>query len=157
MIEWYPEIKSLHVAAAVTSGLLFAVRGLAVQLGRGRPMAAPLRYLSYSIDTVLLTAGLLLLAVLPRGMFADGWLTEKLLLVLAYIVLGSYALKRGRTPRARRICYMAALVTFAGIVAVARAHRPLGLPAVRRTVSDSQWRSLVRHGAFAGHDLSGRL
>ena len=62
-------------------------------------MAAPLRYLSYSIDTVLLTAALMLLTILPGAMFANGWLATKLVLLVAYVVLGSFALKRGRTPR----------------------------------------------------------
>ena len=57
--------------------------------------------LSYTIDTVLLTAALMLLTILPGAMFANGWLTTKLVLVVVYVVLGTFALKRGRTPRVR--------------------------------------------------------
>lgn len=127
MTEFYPQIKWVHVAAAMTSGTLFFLRGLAVQMGIGRPMAAPLRYLSYAVDTVLLTAALMLVTTLPGAMFGNGWLAVKLALVIGYIVLGSYALKRGGTSRVRLICFLAALCTFASIVGVARAHRPLGL------------------------------
>ena len=126
MIEHYGTIKSVHVAAIYTSGTLFLLRGLAVQARQGWAMAAPLRYLSYAIDTVLLVAALALLAILPHGLYANGWLTVKLTLVVIYVVLGSYALKRGRTPRARLIAWVAALLVFVSIYLVARTHHPLG-------------------------------
>ena len=50
----------------------------------------------------------------------------KLLLLPLYVVLGSFALKRGRTPRARLACFLAALAVFACMLAIARAHHPLG-------------------------------
>ena len=53
-------------------GALFFVRGLCRQLMIGRPMAASLRYLSYSIDTVLLAAALVLIADLASAVFANG-------------------------------------------------------------------------------------
>ncbi len=127
MTEFYPQIKWVHVAAAMTSATLFFLRGLAVQMNVGRPMAAPLRYLSYAVDTVLLIAALMLVTILPGAIFENGWLAMKLALVIGYIMLGSYALKRGSTSRVRLICFLAALCTFASIVGVARAHRPLGL------------------------------
>ena len=128
MIEFYAQIKWAHVAMVACSGSLFLLRGLLVQLGRPRiAMAAPVRYLSYTIDTTLLTAALMLLTILPHAMFANGWLTVKLVLVVAYVVLGVYALRRGRTPRARRIAYVAAVLLFAFIITIARAHHPLGI------------------------------
>ena len=127
MIEFYAEIKWVHVAAVLASGGLFLLRGLLVQLKRGNwAMAAPLRYLSYSIDSVLLTAALMLVTILPHALYANGWLAVKLVLLVVYIVLGSFALRRGRTPRARLISYTLALATFAFMLTVARAHRPLG-------------------------------
>ena len=38
-------------------------------------MAAPLRYLSYTIDTVLLTAAMMLATMLHQYPFVHGWLT----------------------------------------------------------------------------------
>src|SRR6185503_10345678 len=64
VIEFYPQIKYVHVAAVIASGVLFFVRGLGLNLGAGWMMAAPLRYLSYTIDTVLLTAALMLATIL---------------------------------------------------------------------------------------------
>jgi uncharacterized membrane protein SirB2 len=102
LIEYYLQIKWVHVAAVLCSGALFALRGLLVQLGAGRfALAWPVRFTSYGIDTVLLTAALMLFTLLPHAVFANGWLALKLLLLPVYVVLGSFALKRGRTPRAR--------------------------------------------------------
>jgi uncharacterized membrane protein SirB2 len=127
LMAFYPQIKWVHVAAVSASGSLFALRGALVQAGRPRwAMAAPVRYASYTIDTVLLTAALMLLTMLPGAMFANGWLTTKLLLVVVYVVLGTFALRRGRTQRARTICYLAALFAFGAIIGIALAHHPLG-------------------------------
>src|SRR6187399_3219248 len=127
MIEFYQEIKWVHVAAVLSSGGLFAARGIAMLAGARWYMAAPLRYLSYTIDTILLTAALMLATILHQYPFVHGWLTVKVVLLVLYIVLGSIALKRGRTPRSRWGAYFAALGVFAFIISVARAHHPLGI------------------------------
>ena len=126
MIEFYPQVKLAHVAAVVASGALFFLRGAAVQLGAQWAMAAPLRYLSYTIDSVLLTAALMLATMLHQYPFADAWLTVKVLLLVVYIVLGVLALKRGRSPGIRLASWLGALATFGLIISVARAHDPLG-------------------------------
>ncbi|MCX7033236.1 MAG: SirB2 family protein [Arenimonas sp.] len=127
MIEFYLQIKSVHVALVLASGLLFALRGAAVLAGARWAMAAPLRYLSYTIDTALLTAALMLLTALKLNPFVVPWLEVKLALLVLYVVLGSLALKRARSRRARALFYFAALATFGFMYFVARAHHPLGL------------------------------
>jgi uncharacterized membrane protein SirB2 len=126
MIEFYPQIKWVHVAAVIASGLLFALRGSGVLAGAQWPMFAPLRYLTYTIDTVLLTAALMLATLLHQYPFVHAWLTVKVLLLVGYIVLGSFALKRGRTASVRTACFVAALLVYLFIASVARAHHPLG-------------------------------
>jgi uncharacterized membrane protein SirB2 len=130
MIEFYPQIRTVHIAAVIASGLLFLIRGGAAQLGASWAMAAPLRYLSYSIDTVLLTAALMLATILHQYPFVHGWLTAKVLLLVCYVVLGSFALKRGRTRAVRTSCWIAALLVYLYIVSIARAHHPLGVIAI---------------------------
>ena len=126
MIEFYPQIRNVHILAITLSGCLFAVRGLGVLLGMRWPLWAPVRYLSYTIDTVLLTAALMLLTILPGAMFANGWLTVKLVLVVVYVVLGVFALRKARTPGSRAVFYVLALLTFLAIVGIARMHSPWG-------------------------------
>lgn len=126
MIEFYPQVKAVHVIAVLCSGGLFLLRGLLVAGGSRWGNAAPARYLSYSLDTVLLTAALMLLTILPGAAFANGWLALKIGLLAAYVVLGSFSLKRGRTPAVRNACYVAALLVYAWMIGIARLHHPLG-------------------------------
>lgn len=130
MLEFYPQIKAVHIAAVMASGSLFLVRGAAVQLGAAWAMAAPLRYLSYAIDTALLTAALMLATIIHQFPFVQGWLTAKVLLLVVHVVLGSFALKRGRTRVVRTSCWVAALLVYLFIVSIARAHHPLGIVAL---------------------------
>jgi uncharacterized membrane protein SirB2 len=127
MIEFYPQIKWVHVAGVMASVALFALRGGLVLAGRQRAAHwLPLRWTSWAIDTVLLSAALMLLTILPGGVFANHWLSVKLALLLAYVGLGSYALRHARTPAARRSGYVAALAVVALMFSIARSHHPLG-------------------------------
>ncbi len=127
VIVYYLQIKWVHVFAVLASGALFTLRGAFLLAGARWPMAAPWRYFSYLVDTVLVTAAAMLVTILPAAMFANGWLTAKLVLLLVYIVLGSFALKRARTARGRALAYAVALAVFACMLGIARAHHPLGL------------------------------
>ncbi len=125
MIEYYPQIKAVHVGTVFASGALFAARGALTLAGARWGMSAPLRVLSYGIDTVLLITAMLLLLVLHLDPATHPWLGLKIGLLLVYIVLGSFALKHGRTPRIRASCYVAALLLYAWMIGIARAHHPL--------------------------------
>ncbi len=127
LIEFYPQIKAVHIACVLASGSLFAIRGAAVLSGARWPLALPVRWLSYAIDTTLLTAALMLLTILPWAMFANGWLGTKLVLIVVYVVLATFALRRARTRSARAGFYIAALLTFAFVISIAVAHHPLGV------------------------------
>lgn len=127
MLELYPQIKAAHVGLVLLSGGLFALRGLLTLMGQHWANAAPVRYLSYTIDTALLTAALMLLVVLKLNPFTTPWLLTKLVLLVVYIVLGVFALKRARTAAQRGLFYLAALAVFGFMYTVARAHQPMGL------------------------------
>lgn len=117
-----------HVTAVTLSGGLFLVRAIAGNmLAAPWIMAAPLRYLSYAIDTVLLTAALMLMTVTRQYPFVDAWLTVKIALLVTYVVLGSFALRRGCTRKVRLLCSAAAVCVFLFIVSVAVSHNPLGV------------------------------
>jgi uncharacterized membrane protein SirB2 len=126
MIEFYPQIKSVHILSVILSGSLFMLRGI-LMLARSRAANhAGLRYASYAIDTILLTSALMLVSVLHAYPFVQHWLTVKVVLLVVYIVLGTIALKRGRTRGAQVTAYFAALFVYAFIITVARAHDPWG-------------------------------
>jgi len=124
--DLYPQVRFVHIALVILSGCVFAVRGTATLAGATWPRAATLRYASYTIDTGLLGAALVLLAILHLNPFVEPWLAAKLALLPAYVVLGVMALRRARTPRARVAWFVAALACYGMMVSIARAHHPLG-------------------------------
>jgi uncharacterized membrane protein SirB2 len=127
MIEYYAEIRQAHIAAAVASGSLFFLRGFLVRTGRSEWALAPLpRYLSYAIDTALLTAALMLISILPSASFSNGWLAAKLALLPAYIAFGWLALRRAGTGARQLAYWAAAIAAYACMFAIARTHDPLG-------------------------------
>jgi uncharacterized membrane protein SirB2 len=125
--SWYPQIRLVHMGLVAGSGLLFAVRGAAVLAGQGWAMRRPWRWLSYCIDTLLLCAGVTLWAILSLNPVDSPWLGTKLLLLVLYVVLGSLALKRARSPLSRRMSLAAALGVYLFMASVAVAHHPLGI------------------------------
>jgi uncharacterized membrane protein SirB2 len=129
MAEYYLALRHAHIALVVLSVSLFVLRGGLV-LARS-PAHDPvwLKYPSYLIDTLLLTAALMLTTVIRQYPFATDWLTMKVALLVIYVVLGSIALKRGRTRAVRVTAFVAALMTVAFLFSVARAHHPLGVVA----------------------------
>lgn len=126
VLSLYPDIWPIHVTAVILSGTIFLIRGVAIQTQARWPMTRPVRYLSYTVDTVLLAAGVTLVVILPHAMFANGWLNVKLVLVVVYILLGTLALKRARGIAWRRVCLVAALCIYATIIVIAWTHSPYG-------------------------------
>jgi uncharacterized membrane protein SirB2 len=100
IIEFYSEIRLIHIVLAISTGVLFTLRGLLVQAGRAAlANHVVVRYLSYTIDTALLAA---------------------------YVVLGSLALKRAPTPASRLACFVGALAAYGLMIGIARSHDPRG-------------------------------
>lgn len=126
MIEFYPQIKQFHIFIALLSGAIFAIRGACTLAGATWPRALPVRWLSYAVDTALLTAALMLLTILPWAMFSNGWLLVKVTLVAIYVVLGVLTMRRGRSLQQRAMSYALALLVFGAIYSIARSHHPLG-------------------------------
>jgi uncharacterized membrane protein SirB2 len=126
LIALYPQIKAAHIGLAFFSGAFFALRGAAVLAGAAWPQQAAARRASMAIDSALLLAAVLLLAMLNLNPFATPWLLAKLGLLVAYVVLGVLALRRARTRLGRALAFVAALFCFGAMVGIARAHHPLG-------------------------------
>ncbi len=126
MEVFYLEIRHAHIGAALTSGAWLLLRALALNaLGMRWPLAGPVRWLQWTIDTVLLTAALMLMTITGYDPIEDGWLTVKVGLIVVYVVLGYFAL-RGATAGRRWLSLGAAAVVFGAIYGIARAHHPLG-------------------------------
>ncbi|MCY7338910.1 MAG: SirB2 family protein [Sphingomonas bacterium] len=127
MEQYYLEIRAVHIGAIALSGALLLLRGVAHNLlNASWVMAWPIRALSYTVDTTLLTAALILMTIVKQYPFVDSWLTMKVMLVLVYIFLGYLAL-RGRTGRTRWLNLGGAALVYGFIISIARAHNPLGI------------------------------
>lgn len=127
MIEFYPQIKLIHITSVILSGSLFCLRGLLMLADNRFANHIALRRLSWVIDTTLLASALILVIILHQYPFVQAWLTAKVLLLVVYIALGTFALKRGRTRHVRTICYLSALAVFLFIVSIAVTHSPWGM------------------------------
>ena len=117
-------LKLVHVTAVALSGAGFVLRG--IWMLRDSPLlkARLTRILPHIVDTVLLGSAIWLALRIYQYPFVHGWLTAKVLGLALYIVLGTVALKRGRTRRARIVSFALAFATFAYIVAVAVTRNP---------------------------------
>ena len=127
MTEYYLLLRHVHIGCAILTIALFVLRGALMLAESTWQRNVVLRYLPHVVDTVLLTSALMLTTVIHQYPFSTGWVTMKVVLLVVYIVLGSIALKRGRTKSIRVAALVAALATIGFLVTVARAHHPLGL------------------------------
>lgn len=130
--ELFMAIRTAHIACAFASGSLFAVRGAASLRGASWPQATLARRGAMLIDSLLLALGVVLVIATRQYPFAANWLTAKLVLIVVYVVLGIFALKRGRTPTVRLVCFGLAAMTFLMILSVAVTHNAAGIFAAFR-------------------------
>ncbi|MFZ5791707.1 MAG: SirB2 family protein [Pseudomonadota bacterium] len=120
----YTLLKQLHLATIAVTLALFLLRGVWMMRESPRLQARWVRIAPHINDTLLLASGIALAALIGQYPLLHGWLTAKLFALIAYIILGTIALKRGKTRRVRIAAWIAALAVFAYMAAVARAHAP---------------------------------
>jgi uncharacterized membrane protein SirB2 len=82
------------------------------------------RIAPHVIDTVFLLSGVALVFMLHMNAFSQPWLLAKFVGLIVYIVLGTFAIKRGATMQIRVIAFVGALAVFAYIVGVALTKSP---------------------------------
>ena len=123
----YLFVKYLHVACVVVSLAGFAVRGALMLAGSPLLGTRFVRVAPHVVDTALLASAAWLAWFVGQYPFVHGWLTAKVLGLVAYIVLGTIALKRGRTRTIRVAAFAAALASAGYVVSVALTRDPAGL------------------------------
>lgn len=117
-------LKLLHMALAALTFASFFVRGILALRGARWRERRMWRIAPHVIDTLLLVTGLLLAFRIRQYPLVDAWLTAKIAALSVYIALGFVALGRDRSRRARLAAWLAALLVFGYIVAVALTRRP---------------------------------
>jgi uncharacterized membrane protein SirB2 len=121
----YAVFKHLHLAFVGLSGLLFVGRGLLMLQNSPALQQRWLRIVPHVVDTLLLASAVALAVTTHQYPGTDNWLSAKLVGLVVYIVLGTVALKAGRTRGVRAAAFVGALLAFAYIVAVAITKSPM--------------------------------
>ena len=121
----YIVLKYAHVGAVIVSLSLFFLRGLWMMNAPQKLQLRWVRIVPHVIDTILLASAIALAFLTAQYPFVQPWLTAKILGLVAYILLGSVALKRGRTRAHRVVAWLSALAVFAYIVTVAVTRDPM--------------------------------
>jgi uncharacterized membrane protein SirB2 len=122
--EAYLAVRALHVGCAVLSIAGFAARGALMLAGSPLLNHRFVRIAPHVVDTVLLASAVWLAWFIGQVPFVHGWITAKVFALLAYIVLGMFALRRGRTKRVRAAAFAAPPARAGYIVWVALARDP---------------------------------
>lgn len=115
----YLLIKFVHMSCAMLSAAGFTLRGYWMVTESSLLQSKPSRILPHIIDTLLLVSAIALVVMSRQYPIVVGWVTIKIVLLVMYIVLGTLALKRGKTKQQRIVFLVASLITVAAIFAVA--------------------------------------
>ena len=110
-------LKSLHIALAYLTVGGFVLRGMWAITDSPLRTARWVRILPHVIDTLLLTAGVVL-AVRIGADLLGGWLGAKLIALLGYIALGVVTMRAQSTPL-QIAAFVGALLCVTYIFAVA--------------------------------------
>lgn len=120
----YLIIKHLHVLAATITIAGFILRGYWMLSNSDNLDRKITRVAPHVVDTLFLVSGIAMLVLLSMNPLTQPWLLAKFIGLLAYILLGSIAIRRGRTREVQVIAFVAAVSVFAYIVGVALSKTP---------------------------------
>ena len=122
----YAALKILHMSLALISISGFVLRWFWLNSNSRMFQHKLTRVLPHIIDTLFLATGIWLAIIIAQYPLTHGWLTAKVLGLIAYIVTGAMALQEKTDQRIRTIAFLAAMIIFAWIASVARGKSALG-------------------------------
>lgn len=114
----YLTLKTLHIIFAITTISGFVLRGYWMMVESERLGLKATRIAPHFIDTLFLATGIAMLFLVSLNPFTQPWLVAKFVGLIAYVLLGTVAIKRGSTKTIRINAFTAAVATFAYIVGV---------------------------------------
>ena len=115
----YLLLKIIHIACAIASICGFMLRGYWMMTSSDLLQRKLTRIAPHVIDTLFLLSGITMLYMLSLNPLTQGWLVAKFSGLIAYILLGTIAIKRGPTMQIRMIAFVGAVSVFAYIAGVA--------------------------------------
>lgn len=118
-------LKIIHVITALVSISGFIVRG--VWMLKDSPWLRKkwVKIVPHVNDTVLLVTAIIMAIQIQQYPITHGWLTAKVVGLLAYIMLGITALRLAKTKPIKALAFLSAIIVFIYIVLVARTKNPL--------------------------------
>jgi len=120
----YLILKAIHIVAAMTTISGFLLRGYWMLTESDKLQHRVTRIVPHVVDTVFLLSGIAMVWMLHLNAFTQPWLIAKFTGLIAYILLGTIAIKRGRNPQIRVIAMVGAVSVFAYIAGVALTKSP---------------------------------
>jgi len=120
----YLTLKYAHIGFAALSIGGFLLRGYWMMTESELLSRRIVRIAPHVVDTLFLLTGVALVLQLSLPVMRSPWLLAKLAGLVAYIVLGAIALRRGRTRQVRMVAFVGALSAFAYIVGAAVSKSP---------------------------------
>lgn len=121
----YLAIKHIHMTAVALSVSLFILRFAMIHIKPELLQKKLLKILPHVIDTVLLASAVALCIILSQYPIQMAWLTEKVVGVILYILMGLWTLKWARNLPMRWIGFVGALTWLAIIGKVAVTKQPV--------------------------------
>ena len=115
----YTLLRTVHIASVHLTLTLFLLRGFWMLTNSSLLHVRWVRIVPHVNDTLLLLAAISMLFVADINPLNQPWILAKIIGLLAYIGLGTIALKRGKTKTIRVMALIAALGVFGYIMAVA--------------------------------------
>ena len=121
----YMMVKHLHLTAVALSLILFTLRFFWTIRGSEIMQQKWVKIVPHVIDTILLASALVLCVIISQYPFVNAWLTEKVIGVVLYIVMGFWTLKFARTTALKVFGFVGALAWIVFVAKVAVFKQPL--------------------------------
>jgi len=120
----YLVLKYVHVIAAVATISGFMLRGYWMLVKSDNLQLQTAKIAPHIVDTVFLLAGVGMTWMLHLNPLTQPWLLAKFTGLIAYVLLGTVAIKRGPTKQIRTLAFVGAIAVFAYIAGVALTKSP---------------------------------
>ena len=115
----YSVLLLIHVSTVFISIVGFFIRGVWMIQTSPQLQQRWVKIAPHINDTVLLLSGIVLVIFTSQYPGPTAWLNAKIIALIAYIVLGTIAINRGKTQGVKITAWVLALATYAYILMVA--------------------------------------
>ena len=120
----YGLLKSIHVICAAITITGFVLRGFWMLVDSPLLRHKLTRIAPHIVDTLFLLSGIFMLVIAAMNPLTQPWLLAKFIALIAYILLGMVAIRRGKTKNVRAVAFVSAIAVFGYVIGVGMARSP---------------------------------